>query len=94
MYLLVETSYEGNLKKLWNPKVQIDRSIPQKKPDIIIRNSEKGTCLLTGTAISEDRNVIKTKKGQLTSNTPGNHINETAKTATLGTAYMLLKLLM
>jgi len=40
--------------------VQIDRTIPHiKNPDIIIRNSEKETCLLAGTANSGDRNVIK-----------------------------------
>jgi hypothetical protein len=40
--------------------VQINRTIRHKKnPDSIIRNSEKETCLLAGTAISGDRNVIK-----------------------------------
>jgi hypothetical protein len=39
--------------------VQIDRTIHNNKPDIIIRNNEKGTCLLIDVAIPGDRNVIK-----------------------------------
>ena len=34
-------------------------SIPNNKPDIIIRDNEKGTCMLIDVAISRDRNVIK-----------------------------------
>jgi hypothetical protein len=44
---------------LWNQQVQTDRTIPNNKPDIIIRDNEKGTCMLTDVAISEDRSVIK-----------------------------------
>jgi len=36
-----------------------DRTIPNNKPDIIIRDNEKGTCMLIDVAISGDRNVIK-----------------------------------
>ena len=39
--------------------VQTDRTIHKKKPDIIIRDNEKGTCWLTDVAITRDRNVIK-----------------------------------
>jgi hypothetical protein len=39
--------------------VQTDRTIPNNKPDIIIRDNEKGTCMLIDAAISGDRNVIK-----------------------------------
>jgi len=39
--------------------VQTDRSIPNNKPDIIIRDNEKRTCMLIDVAISRDRNVIK-----------------------------------
>jgi hypothetical protein len=39
--------------------VQTDRTIPNNKPDIIIRDNEKGTCMLIDVAIPEDRNVIK-----------------------------------
>jgi len=44
---------------LWNQQVQTDRAIPNNKPDIIIRDNEKGTCMLIDVAISGDRNVIK-----------------------------------
>jgi len=32
---------------------------PNNKPDVIIRDNEKGTCMLIDVAISRDRNVIK-----------------------------------
>jgi hypothetical protein len=44
---------------LWNQEVQTDRTIPINKPDIIIRDNEKGTCMLIDVAISGERNVIK-----------------------------------
>jgi len=44
---------------LWNQQVQTDRTIPSNKPDIVIRDNEKGTCMLIDVAISGDRNVIK-----------------------------------
>jgi hypothetical protein len=46
---------------LWNQQMQIDRTIPNNKPDIIIRDNKKGTCMLRDIAISGDRNVIKKK---------------------------------
>jgi hypothetical protein len=39
--------------------VQNDRTIPNNKPDIVIRDNEKGTCMLIDVAISGDRKVIK-----------------------------------
>jgi hypothetical protein len=39
--------------------VQTNRTIPNNKPDIIIWDNEKGTCMLTDIAIPGDRNVIK-----------------------------------
>ena len=44
---------------LWNQQVQTDRTIPSNKPDIIIRDNEKRTCILIDVAIPGDRNVIK-----------------------------------
>jgi hypothetical protein len=44
---------------LWNQQVQIDKTIPNNKPDIVIRDNEKRTCMLIDVAISGDRNVIK-----------------------------------
>jgi hypothetical protein len=55
----VETSQEGKVTILWNQQVQTDRTIPNNKPDIIICDNEKGTCVLIEVAISGDRNVIK-----------------------------------
>jgi hypothetical protein len=39
--------------------IKTDRTIPNNKPDIIIRDNEKGTCMLIDVSISGDRNVIK-----------------------------------
>jgi len=50
----VETSQGGN-----NQQVQTDRTLTTNKPDIIIRDNEKGTCMLIDVVISGDRNVIK-----------------------------------
>ena len=55
----VETSHEGGVTVWWNQLVQHDRAITDNKRDIIIRDNEKGTCVLIDVAISGDRNVIK-----------------------------------
>jgi hypothetical protein len=55
----VETSQEDKVIILWNQQVQTDRTIPNNKPDIIIRNNEEQTCMLIHVAIPGDRNVIK-----------------------------------
>jgi len=39
--------------------VGTDRTIPNNKPHIIIRDNKKGTCMLIEVAIPGDRNVIK-----------------------------------
>jgi hypothetical protein len=39
--------------------METDRTIPNNKPDIIIQDIEKGTCMLIDIAIPGDRNVIK-----------------------------------
>jgi hypothetical protein len=39
--------------------VYTDRTIPNNKPDIIIRDNEKETCMLIDVAISGDRHVVK-----------------------------------
>jgi uncharacterized circularly permuted ATP-grasp superfamily protein len=56
---LVETIQGGKVTILWNQQVQTDRTILNNKPDIIIRDNEKGTFMLTNIAISGDINVIK-----------------------------------
>ena len=51
----VETSQGGKVTILWNQQVQTDITIPNNKPDIIIRDNEKGTCMLIDIAISGDK---------------------------------------
>jgi len=55
----VETSQGSKVTIWWNQQVQTDRTVPNNKPDIIIHDNEKGTCMLIDIAISGDRNVIK-----------------------------------
>jgi hypothetical protein len=55
----LETGQKGKVNILWNQQVQTDRAIPNNKPDIIILDNEKRTCMLIDVAISGDRNVIK-----------------------------------
>ena len=54
----VEASHKGKVNILWNQQVQAERTIHNSKPDTIICDFEKGTCVLTDVAISGDRNVI------------------------------------
>ncbi|GFG31022.1 hypothetical protein Cfor_05295 [Coptotermes formosanus] len=54
-----EASQAGKVTILWNQQVQADRTIPNNKPDIIIRGNEKGTCMLIDVPIPRDRNVVK-----------------------------------
>jgi len=57
-----ETTPGGTVTTLWTRQVQTGRTIPKNKPDIIIRDNYKGTCLVIDVAISgDDRNVIKKK---------------------------------
>jgi len=39
--------------------MRTDRTIPNNKPDIVIRDNKKGTGMLIDAAILGDRNVIK-----------------------------------
>jgi hypothetical protein len=128
----VETGQGGNVTILWNQQVQTDRTIPNNKPDIIIRDNEKRTRALIDVAISGDRNLIKKEAEKVlkykdltieikrmwnvktkvipviigatgtisksftkyVSNIPGHHeVKELQKTATLGTAHILRKVL-
>ena len=50
---------------MWIQQVQTDRTLPNNKPDIIIRDNEKGTCMLIDVAISGDRNVIKKETNKI-----------------------------
>jgi len=55
----VETVQGGKVTTLWNQQIQTDRTIPNNKPGIIIRDNENGTCMLIEVAILGDRNVIR-----------------------------------
>ena len=44
---------------MWNQQVQTDRTIPNNKPDTVIHDNEKGTCMLIDVATPGDMNVIK-----------------------------------
>ena len=44
---------------LWNQQVKTDRTAPNNKPDNIIRDNEKGRCMLIDVAIPGDRNMFK-----------------------------------
>jgi hypothetical protein len=44
---------------LWNQQIKTDRAIPNNKPDIVIRDYEKGTCMWIDVAIPGDRTVIQ-----------------------------------
>jgi hypothetical protein len=55
----VETSHEVKATILWNQQVGTDRTIPNNKSGIIIRDTKKGTRMLIDVAISGDRNVFK-----------------------------------
>jgi hypothetical protein len=59
MTTTVETSEVGKVTVLWNQQVKTDRTTPNSKPDIIIRDNEKGTCMLIDVAIPGDRTPIK-----------------------------------
>ena len=61
----VETSLDGKVTILWNQKVRTDRTIPNNKPDIIIRDNKQGTRMLIDVAIPGDRNVIKKEAGKI-----------------------------
>ena len=58
---LLDEIREGWLRTspVYVPIIIIIIIIPNNKPDIIIRDNEKGTCMLIDVAISGDRNVIK-----------------------------------
>ena len=55
----VETSHEVKVVILWNQHVRTNRTIPNNKPEVIIRDNKHGTCMLIDVAILGDRNVIK-----------------------------------
>jgi hypothetical protein len=57
--IVAERSREGKVTILQIQQVQTDRTIPNYKPDVIIRDNEKGTCMLIAVAITRGRNDVK-----------------------------------
>jgi len=55
----VETSREDQIILLCSQRLQTEK-IPNNKPDIVNRDSEKATCMFIGVAISGHRTVIET----------------------------------
>jgi len=55
----VKTCHAGKVSISWNQQSGTDRTIPSNKPDIVIRDNRKGTCVLKDAAVPGDRNVIK-----------------------------------
>ena len=47
----METSEGGKVTILWNQQVQTNKTVAHNKPDIIIRDNEKGTCVLVDGAL-------------------------------------------
>jgi hypothetical protein len=54
----VEANHEGKVTIVWNQLVRTNKTIPNDKPENMIRHNKKGTCMLIDVAIPEDRNVI------------------------------------
>jgi hypothetical protein len=68
---------EGDVTVLWNPAVHSDRKVRANRPDIKKKKKKEETCTLIDVAIPADRNDVK----------------ELQKTAILGTAHILRKVL-
>ena len=49
---------ESKVTILWNQQVRTDRTIPNNKPDNIIRDNKQGTSMLVDGAVSGNGNVI------------------------------------
>jgi hypothetical protein len=55
----VERSHESKVTILWTQQEKSDKTIPNNKWDILIRDNDKRTCVLIEFPNSGDRNVIK-----------------------------------
>ena len=62
---LVEASPGSKVTVLWNQQVRTNRTIHNNKPNIVIRDNEKGTCPLIDIATLGDTNVIKKEAGKV-----------------------------
>ena len=55
----VEKIHEGKVTILWNQQVRTDRTIPDNKPDSLIRDNKQGKYILIDVANPGDINVAK-----------------------------------
>jgi len=55
----VETNHKNKVTILWHQKANTARTIPNKKPNIMICDNDQETCLLMDMEIAENRNTIK-----------------------------------
>jgi hypothetical protein len=55
----VKMSHESKVTILWNQQVRTDRTTPNNKADITIRDDKQGTCMLIDAGIAGDRIAIK-----------------------------------
>jgi hypothetical protein len=56
---LLKTSHEGKVSILWNLLVQTNKTVRNGKPDVMVHDNGKGTCILIDVAISGEINVNK-----------------------------------
>jgi hypothetical protein len=70
--------------KVWLPASETERTIRNKKPENIIRDTKQGICMLIDTEISGDRNVIKKEafKIQRPHNRNSSHVEYESKSDT------------
>jgi hypothetical protein len=51
----VSRRFEEKVTVLWNQQLQTERTLPNNKPDITLRENEKGTLLLRETGMLQER---------------------------------------
>ena len=59
-------SENENVKILWNPFIQTDRTVQHNHPDIVVFCKEKRHCQIVDVAIPGDRNIVKKQAEKLT----------------------------
>ena len=65
---LVETSHDGKVTILWNQQARTDRTIPNNKLGITIRDNKQETCMLIDVAVPGDRKVVKKEAEKILKN--------------------------
>ena len=47
-----------NVTALWDFSINTDRTIKENRPDIVVRDHEKKSCLLIDMTVPSDRNIL------------------------------------